>query len=192
MCEPTEAMFQYIERCAEAGRRYLPDSIMVDYVKYRVPDAPPGRCRWCGGEVQKPRHRWCSDECVKEFCIRKGMYIDSELLKRDRGVCAVCGIDALEIEALRWRCQNLPKPVYVWRDVEFFRQWGPWPEDARCWEADHIVPVVEGGGCCGLDNLRTLCCACHRRETATLAARRAEERKRAAGLPEQVKLSLDF
>ncbi len=25
------------------------------------------------------------------------------------------------------------------------------------WEVDHVVPVVEGGGECGLDNLRTLC-----------------------------------
>jgi 5-methylcytosine-specific restriction endonuclease McrA len=42
---------------------------------------------------------------------------------------------------------------------------------------DHIVPVVEGGGDCGLENLRTLCWACHHRETAALAKRRAEKRK---------------
>lgn len=29
------------------------------------------------------------------------------------------------------------------------------------WEADHIIPVSKGGGCCGLDNLRTLCRKCH-------------------------------
>lgn len=45
------------------------------------------------------------------------------------------------------------------------------------WEMDHIVPVVEGGGGCGLDNLRTLCLACHRAETAALAARRARSRR---------------
>ena len=50
----------------------------------------------------------------------------------------------------------------------------------RCthtWEADHIVPVVEGGGECDLSNLRTLCLACHRQETARLAARRAAARR---------------
>jgi 5-methylcytosine-specific restriction enzyme A len=47
----------------------------------------------------------------------------------------------------------------------------------RCWEMDHIVPVIEGGGDCGLENLRTLCWACHARETKALAARRAEKRK---------------
>ena len=46
------------------------------------------------------------------------------------------------------------------------------------WDMDHIVPVVEGGGECDLDNLRTLCIWCHKRVTAELAARRAEERRR--------------
>lgn len=56
-----------------------------------------------------------------------------------------------------------------------------WPHDISrsWWEADHIKPVVEGGGQCGLENLRTLCVPCHKRATAELAARRAQERKRA-------------
>jgi len=45
------------------------------------------------------------------------------------------------------------------------------------WQADHIVPVCEGGGECGLDGLRTLCRKCHNRETAALAARRAAKRR---------------
>lgn len=53
----------------------------------------------------------------------------------------------------------------------------------RLWEMDHITPVVEGGADCGLDNLRTLCWACHLRETAKLAARRAEARREAKGQP---------
>jgi 5-methylcytosine-specific restriction endonuclease McrA len=44
-------------------------------------------------------------------------------------------------------------------------------------DMDHVVPVVEGGGVCGLENLRTLCRPCHRLETAALAKRRAEARK---------------
>lgn len=54
---------------------------------------------------------------------------------------------------------------------------------AALWEADHILPVVEGGGGCGLDNLRTLCIPCHRKATAELAARLAKKRKRAKPLP---------
>lgn len=36
------------------------------------------------------------------------------------------------------------------------------------WEADHTKPVVFGGGEAGLDNLRTLCVPCHKRETRKL------------------------
>jgi 5-methylcytosine-specific restriction endonuclease McrA len=45
------------------------------------------------------------------------------------------------------------------------------------WEADHIVPVVEGGGECDLSNLRTLCLRCHRMATLGLHLRRAEARQ---------------
>lgn len=61
------------------------------------------------------------------------------------------------------------------------------------WEVDHIIPVCEGGGACGLDNLRTLCLWCHRKETAKLAARRAQRRRRKPEptvAPKQVKTSL--
>lgn len=45
------------------------------------------------------------------------------------------------------------------------------------WEADHVLPVVHGGGgSCGLDNLRTLCRACHTGATASLARVRAKDR----------------
>lgn len=45
------------------------------------------------------------------------------------------------------------------------------------WDADHIVPVAEGGGECDLDNYRTLCHPCHKLVTAELAARLAEARR---------------
>ena len=62
---------------------------------------------------------------------------------------------------------GIPKGFVIWGRT-FMR---------RLWEMDHIVPVVEGGGSCGIENLRTLCFACHRRETRELARRRAERRK---------------
>jgi len=39
------------------------------------------------------------------------------------------------------------------------------------WDADHILPVAEGGGECDLDNIRTLCLRCHRVVTAQLRER---------------------
>jgi 5-methylcytosine-specific restriction endonuclease McrA len=45
------------------------------------------------------------------------------------------------------------------------------------WDMDHTIPVIEGGGECGLENLRTLCILCHKKVTKELAARRAANRK---------------
>lgn len=82
-----------------------------------------------------------------------------------------------------WKLRSQPR--YLRRCV-FERDRG---KCARCpavfptlhgrWEANHIVAVVEGGGECGLDNMETLCPPCHQRETARLAARRAEARRAA-------------
>ncbi len=33
--------------------------------------------------------------------------------------------------------------------------------EGHAWQADHIVPVYAGGGLCTVENLRTLCVACH-------------------------------
>jgi 5-methylcytosine-specific restriction enzyme A len=54
----------------------------------------------------------------------------------------------------------------------FLKQW-KLREGSRksLWDADHIVPVVEGGGQCDLSNMRTLCLLCHRTTTAALRER---------------------
>ena len=33
------------------------------------------------------------------------------------------------------------------------------------WQADHIIPVAEGGGGCDLSNFQTLCLCCHKDKT---------------------------
>lgn len=142
---------------------------------WMLPKQPRGHCRWCGQPVQPPRRSWCSDACVTEYTVRSGMAVAEQVLKRDHGVCAQCGIDCEEVRALMRRVNRVTRYMTWYRDAQFRSQWGPWGFDPsrRTWEADHIVPVVEGGGCCGLDNYRTLCLCCHKRETAMLARRRS-------------------
>jgi 5-methylcytosine-specific restriction endonuclease McrA len=65
------------------------------------------------------------------------------------------------------------------------RQFGDFDPERSLWEADHIVPVVLGGGCCDLANLRTLCQRCHKLETRRLAATRVELRRAAHRRPVQ-------
>ena len=88
-------------------------------------------------------------------------YLREQVFLRDRGVCAACGADT---EALR---KDKRKLDYKARR-KFEKDWGG---RRHLWDADHIVPVAEGGGECGLDNMRTLCLKCHRLATAALQRR---------------------
>lgn len=127
-------------------------------------------CRWCKKPVTDPRRStFCSPECVEQHKLRSNpQFVARKLNERDHGVCAICRIDtvALQKEQTQLRRQHQPTSVPSW-----------WFGRRRWWDADHIVPVIEGGGLCGLDNYRTLCIKCHQEETKKLAARRAEARR---------------
>ena len=152
---------------------------------------PDGKktCTWCGGPLPPRRRRWCSDECGGEMAIRSSSSTAAyRVWERDQGVCAGCGIDTKVVWALWEQCRskryyhNLgrgPHGVRQWMPEGWMDQWGPWVNlnTYQMWEADHIIPVSEGGGCCGLDNYQTLCLKCHKEDTAALAKRKAEKRK---------------
>uniref|UniRef100_A0A6N2MAP4 HNH domain-containing protein n=1 Tax=Salix viminalis TaxID=40686 RepID=A0A6N2MAP4_SALVM len=53
------------------------------------------------------------------------------------------------------------------------------PCEGNAWHADHIVPVYHGGGECKLENMRTLCVACHSKVTAAQRAERCSTREKA-------------
>jgi 5-methylcytosine-specific restriction protein A len=131
---------------------------------------PNGRnlCRWCNLEVPPGRRRtFCSPYCVHEWRLRTDPgYLRDCVFARDRGVCALCGIDTVaEYRRLR-RMHHSKRPAAL-------AAWGLRRLNRRSlWDADHILPVAEGGGECDLDNLRTLCLKCHRRVTAELQERR--------------------
>ena len=123
-----------------------------------------GLCRWCGATVPKGRFTFCGDACVHEWKLRTDPgYLRAEVLARDHGVCAQCGVDT---EALR---RNKRKLDWASRK-QFEKDWG---RRRHLWDADHIVPVAEGGGECDLANMRTLCLKCHRAATAALRRRLA-------------------
>ena len=129
---------------------------------------PAGRalCRWCRVEVPKGRRTFCSETCVHEWKLRTDPgYLREKVLARDRGVCAECGTDTI---ALR---RDLRKLDYAARR-QFLKTWNLRERSRKSlWDADHIVPVAEGGGQCDLANMRTLCLKCHREATAALRKR---------------------
>jgi 5-methylcytosine-specific restriction protein A len=133
-----------------------------------LPRGPGGRClcRWCALEVPRGRRTFCSAYCVHEWKLRtQPGYLREQVLLRDRGICAACGIDTLaEQRRLRFARGSARQ--------ELLEHWRPGGRRRKSlWDADHTIPVAEGGGECDLDNLRTLCLLCHRAATAELRAR---------------------
>ena len=130
---------------------------------------PAGRplCRWCNLEVPARRFTFCSDWCVNEWRLRTDPgYLRDQVFARDKGVCAICRVDARAAYADLRRSRGTHR-------LKLLKRWGLKRISRKTlWDADHIVPVVEGGGECDLDNLRTLCLVCHRQQTLDLRRRR--------------------
>jgi 5-methylcytosine-specific restriction enzyme A len=126
-------------------------------------------CRWCKGAVSGRRRTFCSDACVHEWRLRSSpTYLRKCVFKRDKGVCALCDLDA---HKLRRKVMRLPLSDRM-RELASLAEHGLiHPRRKSWWEADHIVPVVEGGDSC-LENMRTLCIPCHRGVTVELRLRR--------------------
>lgn len=148
-----------------------------------------GSCAWCGEKLGRAslqegvESTYCSAECAEEGRLRRGgMYaatrVRAQVFALERGVCQLCGIDANALwlritalhpaERLNALCNANWKLPQSSSALERLLQK---PKEGDFWQADHIQAVAEGGGSCGLDNLRTLCTPCHKTETDKLRAR---------------------
>ena len=127
-----------------------------------------GHCRWCKKQiVEKKRRTFCSEECLHEHLLRSNIsYLRKSVFKRDNGICAICKTDC---EQLKLKCETVLNVEGKYQLFIFLRNLG-FPigringfinRRQSFWDADHIVPVKDGGGGCGLDGMRTLCAACH-------------------------------
>jgi len=138
-------------------------------------------CYNCSGPLPKGKRFNCSKACSEEWsCKTSPTHMRRVIHKRDRGVCALCGVDT---DALKREHDALPKGnENRWSDdndqrrafrkdhgIPPGRSWSDW------WDADHIIPVIEGGGECDISNFRTLCIPCHKKVTAELRARLAKK-----------------
>jgi 5-methylcytosine-specific restriction enzyme A len=134
----------------------------------KIPRGPNGRglCRWCSLEVPLRRFTFCSSYCVHEWKLRSQPgYLREQILMRDGGICGHCGLDTIQ------ELKNLKRARGAKR-VALMRHWGLKTRVRKSlWDADHILPVVEGGGECDLANIRTLCLRCHRAVTILLRER---------------------
>ena len=119
-------------------------------------------CRNCGKVLTKGQRHNCSPKCSLEWqCKTSPGILRQTIFNRDKGICVLCGVDVFE-----GQLQANGSPVRR-------RARG----SGDLWQADHIVPVIEGGGECSLENIRTLCIPCHKKATKELAERMARRRR---------------
>ncbi|NBQ70071.1 MAG: HNH endonuclease [Nitrosomonadaceae bacterium] len=131
---------------------------------------PGGRwlCRCgCQQECQPPRRTFFSDDCVHNYLLRRsGSYLRKCVKKRDHGICAHCQLDC---SAIQKEYRIAKKMGDANRMKELKSLYPRLKHNRSYWEADHIIPVVKGGGeCVDLNNIRTLCIECHLKETKKL------------------------
>ncbi|HEX8254347.1 MAG TPA: HNH endonuclease [Thermoanaerobaculia bacterium] len=105
-------------------------------------------------------------------------YLRECVFERDHGVCALCSIDT---HKLRRRIMRMPFGERM-REIRKLQEHGVIHKKRKSWwEADHVLPVVEGGDS-NLENMRTLCIPCHRGVTRELRDRRTRKAHAAAPL----------
>lgn len=152
------------------------------------------QCRQCEKPLAGRRRAYCSEECRVVWLVPRVWNVAvNEVWKRDNGICAACGRDAkaiyekfLSIKARAWSSDRaVREKAEVERRVLIeelnaagfhLYSYTSLPTWGELYQVDHITPVAEGGGGCGLDNLQTLCTACHKAKTAEQATRAAARR----------------
>jgi 5-methylcytosine-specific restriction endonuclease McrA len=136
----------------------------------------PGECTWCGLSVRRlnkksRRTTWCSEECVNGFLQIQPSRVRRVVYARDNGRCQQCGVGCGQMYSLLWQLRSLGPDWYAtvalltshWVSLGFRRQ-SEWDD---FWQADHILPVCEGGGLATPDKMQTLCIPCHSLKTRT-------------------------
>jgi superfamily II DNA or RNA helicase len=148
-------------------------------------------------DISNPSVLFCSIKCENDLKVKSnGGAARIQVMKRDRGVCEMCKLNCSKLiqqlqaiekdsnengdESWRQKREHLLDTQYsdfVSRLTKVQKK-GLIEKalSGKAWQADHIVPVFEGGGHCTLMNMRTLCTACHREVTAAQAAKRKRER----------------
>ena len=130
-------------------------------------------CRWCQKSVKPPRRTLCSPECEHELKLRvSGNYLRHCIYLRDKGICSICSIDTKKTAKFALSLEETERNIFLkslnisLKRKIFVKKFG-----GSLWDGDHIIPVKDGGGCSSLENMRTLCIACHKIVTAQTGTR---------------------
>lgn len=156
---------------------------------------PEGRplCLWCLKEVPPRCSVWCSNICTETFySLTDWNTLKNLAAKRDQGICVNCKLDCAGLERERHTLYSKSYGGYGDTQEDRFKalaalkafdeklvsERGFLKGEARfsLYQIDHIIPLAEGGSN-HVDNLRTLCIPCHKRETKAMHRRLADGRR---------------
>ncbi|KAH9778013.1 hypothetical protein KPL71_007210 [Citrus sinensis] len=139
---------------------------------------------------------FCNLDCYEEYRLRtSGRFLREELFRIEHGVCTNCQLDChklvkhikpLSLEQRRKYIMRVAPNVASRQNM--LEKLVNDPTEANAWHADHVVPVYRGGGECRLENMRTLCVACHYNVTTAQCAERRSTRAKAR---KQLKVIMD-
>uniref|UniRef100_A0A3B5MV26 Zinc finger, RAN-binding domain containing 3 n=1 Tax=Xiphophorus couchianus TaxID=32473 RepID=A0A3B5MV26_9TELE len=131
--------------------------------------------------------RFCSHRCQEEFQLRSSQtFMRSCVLEAEQGICQHCGLKAHELflkvrDAPASKRKEMLKNTWLAQlPLKQLNEMIRAPVEGDFWQVDHIRPVYRGGGQCSMDNLQTLCTACHKARTAQQARERSQMKKSAA------------
>ncbi len=142
------------------------------------------QCRRCLAGLPSPQAEFCSAACRHEHHIRANPgYARRAVFARDRGVCTHCRLDCGLLDRVIARLrQGLESDDDQAADLEQGERTAVWlierlglgvrKRPCSLWQMDHRVPFSTGGADCGLGNYRTLCLACHAKQTRDMHGRR--------------------
>ncbi|NXK10249.1 ZRAB3 endonuclease, partial [Herpetotheres cachinnans] len=129
--------------------------------------------------------RFCSHACQEEFSIRSSQsYLRTKVFEIEHGICQFCNQNAQELylsirDAPKSERKKLLESSWMSRlPLGQLNEIITNPTEGQFWQVDHIRPVYSGGGQCSLENLQTLCTACHRERTAKQAKERSQMKRR--------------
>lgn len=133
-------------------------------------------CGWAGG--------FCSPACMEDFQLRSNQgYMRARVLETEQGVCQQCGLNAHQLylqirdAPLTNRKEMLDNTWLAQLPLKQLNEMIQNPAEGQFWQVDHINPVYKGGGQCTMENLQTLCTACHRMRTAQQAKERGQMKR---------------
>ncbi|XP_019200029.1 PREDICTED: DNA annealing helicase and endonuclease ZRANB3 isoform X3 [Ipomoea nil] len=130
---------------------------------------------------------FCSLDCHEEYRLRTSRrYIRERLSEIEHGICTGCKLNCHKlVKHIRpllhdKREEHIKKVApQIAKRKKLLKRLVDEPNEGNAWHADHIIPVYKGGGECLLENMRTLCVACHADVTAAQHNERRKERQKA-------------